>query len=56
MEQALNFILGLLGDLLGLLNSVSFSAFGVEVSYLVVIGSFIVVTMVVNVFWRGVKG
>lgn len=33
-----------------------FTAFGVQVSLLTVIGAIVVLTMVIGIFWRGAKG
>lgn len=56
MQKAIESIFGFMGQVLTTLNSCTFEAFGVEVSLLVVLGSFVVVNMVVGLFWKGAQG
>lgn len=56
LQSAFEAIFGWLGDILAVLNSTMIDAFGVSVSFLVIIGAFIVLNMVIGLFWRGAKG
>lgn len=56
MESAIKAIVGWFGDVLAVLNSCTFEAYGVEVSLLVIFGTLIVLNMVIGLFWKGAKG
>lgn len=56
MQSAFEAIFGWFGQILNFLNSHTISAFGVEVSFLVIFGTFIVLNMVVGLFWKGAQG
>lgn len=42
--------------LFNLLASINIVAFGVQVPYLFLIGSIIIISMIVSYFWKGVRG
>lgn len=47
---------GFLRSLFDKLGSYSLTAFGVSVPITVILGAFIILSMIVNVFWKGVRG
>lgn len=56
MQGFFELFFGFFSDLFDLLNSYTLTAFGVEVSLLIIFGAFIVLSMVINIFWKGAKG
>lgn len=55
MFEFLLFIRDFFLDLIGLLNSISFTVNGISVSYGGLLFAFLVVGIVVSVFWKGAK-
>lgn len=56
MQRFFEMFFGFYNDLFSLLNSYTFTAFGVEVSILMVFFIFIVLSMVITLFWKGARG
>lgn len=56
MTESVKLLFGFIGDIIGVLNDVTFKFYGVTVSFWSIIFVFIVIGMMVSVWWRGAKG
>jgi len=56
MQRFFEMFFGFYNDLFSLLNSYKISAFGANVSLLMIFGVFIILSMVITLFWKGAKG